>query len=79
MIFLDLYSLRNLNDISIIYDSILGLHLKIIQLEIKKTNERRELCKIIFSALPFLEDTHCDQSITVTFYLCVLTSHLKCC
>ena len=43
MMFLDLYSLRNLNDISIIYDSILGLHLKIIQLEIKKTNERREL------------------------------------
>ena len=79
MIFLDLYSLRNLNDISIIYDSILGLHLKIIQLEIEKTNERRELCKIIFSALPFLEDTHCNQSITVTFYLSVLTSHLKCC
>ena len=49
--FLDLYCKRDLHDISITYESIFGVRLKIIPLEIKNTNERRDLCKIIVSAL----------------------------
>ena len=52
LMFLDLYCKRDLHDISITYESIFGVRLKIIPLEIKNTNERRDLCKIIVSALP---------------------------
>lgn len=51
LMFLDLYCKRDLYDISIIYESIFGVCLKIILFEIKNINERRDLCKIIVFVL----------------------------